>query len=103
MERFDYHILEARPVILDSEGFWKPHEWLSEVDALREGVADGIARIIIRNQDTWIITFGRGFHYEVEAVDECAECRIEVFHDEVHPDVGVCFNCAGVALEQVGL
>ena len=105
MERFDHYIREARPIIMDSEGFWKPHAWLrADLEELRDSVADGIARLIYKKADSVAyITFGRGFHYEVEYVERCGECGVKLFHDEVHPDTGTCYDCAGAALDQLAV
>ena len=98
-------IREAMPTHQDPEGFWQVGRPVSrtQIDLLNERVRAGKAEVIQPNapfNDGWLITFGGGFHYQVECVHQCANCGSKVYTDETDPDLYCCHSCSGEVAEQ---
>lgn len=101
--KFDHRITEARPAILDSEGFWKYHDWVGthQVWKLNDAIEKGLARRIETAGLETIITFGGGFHYDVEAVERCAVCGVQVSFLETAEDAPTCHGDRNEALAEL--
>lgn len=101
MEKFDHFIVEARPAIMDTDGFWQFHDWLADVVRLNDLVEAGVARTITRRgEGQAVVSFGGGFHYDVEYVTACHICGIDLTHYETDPDTRSCHPCRKDALDQ---
>lgn len=103
MEKFDHLIVDARPAIMDADGFWKFHDWLPDTKTveLNTDVQLGVASVIRpMGENKAIITFGRGFHYHVEYVTECHLCGTTLGFDETDADTRSCHPCTPAALDQ---
>lgn len=82
--KFDHKITEARAAIRDPEGFWTFGPWVDQqaVFAVNDDIGAGKAKLIPSLHASPIITFGRGFHYQVEAITRCAICGQHISFEE---------------------
>lgn len=95
MEQFDHRIADARTAFQDPEGFWEFGGWLAsdKLADLNEGVGNGQARIIRpMGEDSFLVTFGAGIDYYVEAVTRCCRCLVRLWFEETTV-VGSCQGC----------
>jgi len=91
LAKFDHKVTEARPAIMDSEGFWVFHVWVDQqkVWAINDDISKGRAKLIESSEDSPIITFGNGFHWQVESISRCSVCSVQISYHETG-DFGAC-------------
>lgn len=86
MKQFDHKITEARAAFRDPEDFWVFGDWVDaqKVFVINDDIEAGKARIITdADADNMaIITFGGGYHWQVEHVTRCSVCGVQITFDE---------------------
>ncbi len=100
LDTFNYRINEARPAIMDSEGFWKFHAWVDQqkIWLLNDDIGSGKAQLIPSGLDNPIITFGKGFHWQVEHVERCSVCGVQITFIETST-ISTCFADTSAATD----